>query len=216
MFAQFSAFVKSGPRFGRETAIGLSRAPSSPVQTMFDPATLRTLVIGLAVTAVIGVLSRWLALRGGPRASGERGHIAPNPGLVVTVSLIGLGLAGAAFYATLTQPDSFPAVLVGIGALALTLPTAASLLPDYAIEWTEDGLEGPASNWFPPFGPGRDFIAWADVATVGKDTLGNWFVEDRTGARIRWNFAYGGYGHLMAAVERNCPHLFDPHPGAVA
>jgi hypothetical protein len=183
---------------------------------MFDPATLRHLVIGLVVTALIGALSRWFVLRGAPPVQGERGHIRPNPPLILAVTLVGLGLAGAAFYATLTRPDSFPAVLVGIGALVLTLPTAASLLPDYAIEWTEDGLEGPASNWFPPFGPGRDFIAWGDVAGIGKDALGNWYVEDRTGARIRWNFAYGGYGHLMAAVERNCPHLFGPPPGAVA
>lgn len=183
---------------------------------MLDPSQYRTLIVGVAVTLLLAALSRLLARRGGHAVGDDRGHVAPNRAVIVAVTLIGLGIAASAFYATATQPDSFPAVLVGLAALVLTVPTAASLLPDYEIEWNEEGLEGPATGWFPPFGPGRDFIAWSDVVGVGKDALGNWYIEDRTGARIRWNFVYGGYAHLMAAVERHCPHLFDPPPAAVA
>ncbi len=183
---------------------------------MFENAHLQILTIGIAVTAAILVLSHCLLRRGNRQMGAERGHIAPDRPLILTAALVGLGLACIALNMTATQPYRVFAVLVGIGGLGLVLLAAMGLLPDHEIEWNEDGLEGPASTWLLPFGQGRDFIAWADVIGLGKDALGNWHVEDRTGDRICWSFVYGGHCDLIAAVERNCPHLSDPRPAAVA
>jgi hypothetical protein len=180
---------------------------------MIIESLVRTVVTGVVTLLVVGGLRRVLARAGRDRVSLTQGHITPSKPLTLTVTAIGGLIAAAAFYATLTDPDSFPAVLVGLAALLLAAATATGLMPVYDIYWNEHGVEGPASLLFPPFGPKRDYIAWSDVTDAGRDPLGNWFVADAAGNRIRWNYIYSGYAYLMAAVETQCPQAFrELHP----
>lgn len=182
---------------------------------MPDLPFLRSLVIGLAVALAMGVLHR-LFLRRGARAPGRSsGEIGPNAALVLSVCAIGLATAAAAFWATLAVPGSFSAPAVGAGALVLSAATASALHPGWRIAWTREGITGPATLLPRPGGPARASFAWNSITAAGRDMGGNFFVQHWDGTRIRWNFTYGGFGHLMQAVERNCPHLF-PGPETAA
>jgi hypothetical protein len=178
-----------------------------------DIIPLRSLASGLVAALVVLGLHSLLKHRGARLAGVGSGEIGPHTGLVLAVSTIGLGIAAAAFWATFTVPGSFPAPLVGAAALGMAVRSGWSLHPVWIIRWTAEGLEGPSATLPAPWD--RTQIAWDSITAAGRDMMGNFFVQHWDGTRIRWNFSYGGYGHLMAAVERNCPHLF-PRPEATA
>jgi hypothetical protein len=175
----------------------------------------RSLVIGLVVALLMAALHRLFFRHGARQIDHAGGEIAPNAALILATCAIGVAIAAAAFWATFTQPDSFPASVVGAGAVVLTLATGSALHPGWRIAWNRTGIRGPVTLLPRLSGPDQATLAWDSITAIGRDIGGNFFVEHWDGTRIRWNFTYGGYGHLMAAVERNCPHLF-PGPEATA
>ncbi|MGQ0564199.1 MAG: hypothetical protein ACT4OK_03890 [Gemmobacter sp.] len=175
------------------------------------PEVVSSLALGaLKGLVIFGVLSglAWLVSRARPRHSMlAEGRIAPSRGLIAVVVLIGAGLAVAAAFDA-TQGGGTAAVLVSAGAVLLTLLMATGLTPAYDVSWTGRTITGPTSNGVWPFGPSRATLAFDDVADVGCDSMGNWYVADAEGTRIRWNWSYAGYPAVMIAVEQACPHLF--------
>jgi hypothetical protein len=168
---------------------------------------LHKLAIFGAVVVTVYVISRIMA-RGAPdRPAAGTWRIAPSRPLVIAVCLLGLIIGGLALYGVWTTGGGAAPLVVCLGAFALAAATAACLSPDYAIVWDRDGIEGPGSLLFPPFGPLRTRLLWRDLVTAGTDPLGNWFVRDATGGTVRWNYAYAGHGALMQAVGDFCPHL---------
>jgi hypothetical protein len=146
------------------------------------------------------------------------GRIAPSRILSFGLLLVFLGISSAAAYAAFRTPSAdcacsgtastvIPAVLGAICAL-LALFCAMGLTRKWDITWDEDGIEGPTSLWFPPFGPRREKWMWERLEGVGG-TSGQWFVENAAGRRIRFNYSYPGYMQLMATIEDQCPWLFD-------
>ncbi len=212
MFAQILPPVKPLPYFCRNPRAGFANlATSGP--TVLDLIPMRSLASGFIAALVIVGLHRLLNQRGARAVGVCRGEIAPHTGLVLAVCAIGLFIAATAFWATFTVPGSFPAPLVGAGALVMTALSGWSLHPVWVIRWNAKCLEGPSATLPAPWS--RTAIAWDSITAAGRDSMGNFFVQHWDGTRIRWNFSYGGYGHLVAAVERNCPHLF-PEPAATA
>lgn len=167
---------------------------------------LHKLAIFGAVVVTVYTISRIMAGGAPDRPAAGTWRIAPSRPLVTAVCLLGLIIGGLALYGVWTTGGAAPLV-VSIGAFALTAATAACLSPDYAVLWDRDGIEGPGSLLFPPFGPRRTRLRWRDLVTAGTDPLGNWYVRDAAGRSVRWNYAYSGHGALMQAVEDFCPRL---------
>ena len=167
-----------------------------------DPILLITFLSGAALAAVFAYrLSRGHP----PIEGGPEGRMAPDPWRSGAVAPLAAGLGSA----VMVSGAGLPAILGGIGLLALAAVALIALSPIYDVQWTTDGLEGPSALLVPPFGPKRDFLLWRDLKRVGKDRWGNRFVEDGTGQRICWNWVFVGEGHLLARLETLRPDLFD-------
>lgn len=167
-----------------------------------DPILLITFLSGAALAAVFAYrLSRGHP----PIEGGPEGRMAPDPWRSGAVAPLAAGLGSA----VMVSGAGLPAILGGIGLLALAAVALIALSPIYDVQWTTDGLEGPSALLVPPFGPKRDFVLWRDLKRVGKDRWGNRFVEDAGGHRICWNWLYTGDGHLLARLETVRPDLFD-------
>jgi hypothetical protein len=175
---------------------------------MFETEALRHVLIGLIGALFIALVGVLIARAQPARAHVSGGRIVPDRPLIAGAVALALLLGGIALYAALTVPGSFPAHVIAGVALALGLATATGTSGYYAIDWDHAGLTGPGSLWrLPPANPPRIRIAWADVTDAGRDAMGNWYVADGAGRRIRWNWTYGGCGAFMEAVEAHCPWL---------
>ncbi|MFM2391045.1 MAG: hypothetical protein RLZZ437_2600 [Pseudomonadota bacterium] len=177
---------------------------------MLDNSFLRSIIIMVCVSAVLGLLGRIMAGRKPALDEDDDGMIAPNRVAMGAFALLCLLIGGVAGWAALTDADALvPAGLLSVAFLSFSAVMGTSLMPVYNIEWSEDGVTGPVSLWFPPFGPQRGTIYWEKIDSVGKDNMGNFYIEDRDGRRIRWNFAYNGFPVLMLRIEEECPWLFE-------
>jgi hypothetical protein len=175
---------------------------------MPDPQVLQALAVALATAAIATAVYRRLVPHA-PRIIGRySGETAPRPAVVLTLCLAGLAVAAAAFWTTFTSPQAFSAPVVGAAAAVLALAAACTLHPDWMIRWSPEGIEGPVSPLPYPGAPDRASFAWDSITATGRDAAGGFFVQHWDGTRIRWGLTYGDHSHLMAAVARNCPHLF--------
>lgn len=166
---------------------------------------LLSILCFLCAGAAAGAMAWRLSRRRPLVAGGPEGRAAPDAGRAGPLASAAAGL-GAGLIAL--APFGLPLVL-GLGCLALAAVALVSLLPEYEVVWTPDGLEGPSALLVPPFGPRRDFILWRHLQRIGRDAFGNRFVEDRDGNRITWNWLYAGEGHLLARLETVRPDLMD-------
>lgn len=193
---------------------------------------LKPVIIGGGVAATFAAI-RFFTARSQPATLDQTetaGRIAMSRPLIVGFSLLCLGIAGVALYAAFFAPPpdcacksaaswAVPAVLGGFF-LLVALLMLTSLSGGWEVCWDEDGIEGPTSVLPPPFGPRRKRVFWEHLDAAGQDSNG-WFVQARSGRRIRWNFFYSGYPALMLRIEEECPWLFDdpgppPPPAATA
>jgi hypothetical protein len=51
-------------------------------------------------------------------------------------------------------------------------------------------------------------LHYDDIAKVGINLGGYYFVQNKTGHRIIWNYMYGGYPQLNEAIMTARPDLF--------
>lgn len=162
---------------------------------------LSFLLAGVATAALAARLAR----RRPPALGGPEGRAAPDSwraGAVATAACA----AGAGL---VTSGTGLAGMAAGLCLLALAAVALIAMDPGYEVVWTSDGLEGPSALWLPPFGPKRDFLLWRSLRRIGRDALGNRFIEDEAGNRVRWNWLYAGAGHLLARLETVRPDLFD-------
>ncbi len=176
-------------------------------------ASIEHLVLTAILLAVSGLafaaIRRFIA-RSGPKAlQGDGGSVGPSRVLVGLTVLIGTAVGAVALYAFVSKNGGTPALVVGLGAILLSIVSATNFWPIYDISWGAKGISGPTSLWFPPIGPKRKHLEWDRIAGAGQAPNGNWFVVDRDGSKVMWNWVYCGYAHLIDAVTDNCPHLFD-------
>ena len=172
---------------------------------------LTTLLISLVLTGLV-----WLVSRSRKAALAPLTHrIAPSPGLTIGVGIGSVAMAVLIlwlFSFQRGQPDFADrlvvvAMVTGFGGGGLAMFSLLS--PRYVIAWSDRTMTGPLSIiGIPPFGPARGTIAFADIDHVGTDRLGNFYVADAAGRRLRWNWVYGGYPALMLAIETARPDLF--------
>ena len=171
-------------------------------------AALIGVAVSVAVTAAWIVAARLLAPWDKPRVnSGNAGVIRPWPPLwllmAVFFALIAAGGAGHAIVNLETQSSrvwmfaiaGFIAVL-GWCSLLTALPTAR-------LEWSESGVEGPASQ----FASTRRRLFWRDIERCGKSAWGYYFLEDRTRQRVFWSWCYIGARHFWRALLQHRPDL---------
>lgn len=138
------------------------------------------------------------------------GRIRPNRALIAALTLGALGMAGLALTAAARWNGGAAAVGVGAGFLVLAGLVATSLSSAYDVTWTAESVTGPATHGVWPFGPRRETVRFADIAEAGRIWTGSLYVRDGAGRRVLWNYTYGGYTALMAAIERARPDMFGP------
>ena len=175
---------------------------------LLDTPYLRHLVMGVGVTALLFALREFLQGRRPAEEDGDCGRIEPNAYLIAAIGLTGVAFAVSAIAAAVNGSGGIAAWVVGTAALGMAALSLASLRPGYEIIWDEEGIEGPVTVFIPLKTPQRARLLWEDLEQVGIDG-GNWFVQDLSGRRIRWNSLYAGYPVFMTRVEDECPWLFD-------
>jgi hypothetical protein len=186
-------------------------------QAMLDNDFLRKMVVIFGTMGIIWLITQFMARAKPKHEDEESGRIAPNRILTVAMVLLMSVIAAIALWAAFNDPDAFvPAGLIGSVFLFFAVISSTSLFPMYDVEWNEDGVTGPLTMWFPPFGPKRGQIYWEHIENCGKDNMGSWFVEDKSGKRIRWNWVYSGFPALMLRIEEECPWLFEGPPPTAA
>lgn len=171
---------------------------------------------GVAVRAMV-----WLAARSRPAAQDAdtnqgSGRIRPSRPLMAVCTLLGLGVGGVALYGASLALDPNCACQAGSWRIPAALGTAFVLLGLYCslsltsgwdMRWDQDGVEGPTSMLFPPFGPRRERLSWEDIVAIGGNS-NSWYVETPKGRRMWWNSFYAGYPKFMLTVENRRPDLF--------
>jgi hypothetical protein len=166
------------------------------------------LLKGFLLMAILTLIA-WGMSRARPAEAGPAGgRIRPNRVLIAALSLGALGIAGLALTAAARWNGGTPALLAGGGFLALGALVATSLTSAYDVTWTAESLTGPATHGVWPFGPRRDTVRFADITGAGQTWSGSLYVSDGAGRRVMWNYTYGGYTALMAAIERARPDMF--------
>lgn len=169
---------------------------------------LKPLIVGAVVALVLRVVVRAMA---GAAPAGQ-GRVRCSRRATILMAVLCAGFAAFVAYAGSYQPHHpVPPILATIGTLG-ALYTLGWLDPAFDVVWDDRGLEGPASYQVWPLGPGRVRIAYRDIAGLGLDRGGSWFVEDREGKRVRWSFLYPGFPALMQEIEARRPDLFPEEP----
>jgi hypothetical protein len=180
---------------------------------MLDNDLLRSIIVGLGTGAIIWMIAQ-LTARAKPKTEeGQFGRIAPNRVLTIGMILLLSVISSVALWAAFNDPKALvPAGAIGTFFLFFAAVSSTSLFPMYDVEWDENGVTGPMNLWFPPFGPKRGKILWEHIENCGKDNMGSWFIQGKSGQRIRWNWIYSGFPALMIRVEKECPWLFEGPP----
>ena len=188
---------------------------------MPDMLSLRHIAIALATAAILFLVRAVLAHTPPRRATSEGGTIAPNKTMIWGMTLASLALAALPLalwyreYGWIWKHISFWqsgggwALIVGAVFTAFAGVIATSLTRRFDVTWDGDGVTGPASYGIPPFGPRMATVRFDDIADLGTDWLGSWYVENARRDRVRWNYVYSGYPALMEAIVSRRPDLFD-------
>ncbi len=98
--------------------------------------------------------------------------------------------------------------LPGLFCLSMALLSLTGLARVFRVTWDARGITTPAVFCGMPWPGKRRFISWDSLARAGCDILGNQFVMDTFGQKLRWNFSYRGHRALMRAVAAYRPDLF--------
>ena len=90
---------------------------------------------------------------------------------------------------------------------ALCLACASQLTKGASIEWSEQSLTGPASEWtFTPW-IRRNEIEWEEATSCGTTPMRSWFLESRDGRRVYWSCLHRGWGLLRDEIRKRRPDL---------
>lgn len=180
-------------------------------------------VLGPFIIAfLVGIIMLWL-LRANLRhrdvwSAATLGMIRPNTLQYLILGVMGLILTGAFIYfarvslLTFLYEQLWLAIPGTLAFGAMTwMSVSMALSPAYHVTWTHDTLSGPASHWFPPFGPGRTTLGYDQLTTFGTDWTDSFFVCGPDGRKIRWSYLYKGFGalHEQLAIQR--PDLFEDY-----
>jgi hypothetical protein len=162
-------------------------------------------VIGMVTFAIFARLVAGGSSRGGPVAvqgvlTISRIYVA---GSVIVMGGLGLLLLGPWIVSASPAPT-----YLGLFCIMMASLSPISLLPIFRTTWDAQGIMTPASFGGMPWPGPRRFFAWGSLAAVGADLMGNSFVVDSAGRRLRWNFSYRGHRALMRAVAAYRPDLF--------
>lgn len=102
------------------------------------------------------------------------------------------------------------AVVGVVGGLVLAAFMSPSVTAIHAVNWTADGIEGPAKLFGGTLGTRRTTIEWPDVVAAGKTPTGYWYLEASDGRRVHWSYLYPGFTCLTAVIRERCPNLLLP------
>lgn len=175
---------------------------------------LQPILGGLLTAAILAWLARAMSRsRSAVDADGTQ-RIMLHRGLLAGLILGSTALSGAAFYGA-TGHNGGPAawgVAIVFGLVALG--TLGSFSRAYDVNWTATSVTGPASYGMAPFGPRRAHIRFNEIAELGIDAMGSFYVRTAEGEKVRWNWVYQGHEDLNAAIESARPDLFDEPPPA--
>lgn len=143
------------------------------------------------------------------RISKNNGTITPNKVVTGVVSLLCIAMGSIIFYIVIVhQYSSLWNANTLIGTFLATffllggLVVATSLSSVFDVTWDADTISGPTSYLFPPFGPTRATFQYSEIEDMGIDAMQSWYVENKHGERIRWNYIYSGYSELMLHLEK--------------
>jgi len=145
-----------------------------------------------------------------------RGVIRPNRLQYLLFGGLGLILTGGfAFFARYSVMIfiyeqlwlAVPGIVI-FGAMTWMMISMA-VFPSYRVTWNDHSLTGPASHWFPPFGPGRATLNYHELTEIGSDWTDSFYVGGPNGEKIRWSYLYKGFGALNEQIALQRPDLFD-------
>jgi hypothetical protein len=170
---------------------------------------LQPLLGGLLTAAILAWIARSLSRSRAAEAVNGTRRITPHRGLLGGLIAGSAALSATALYAAMFHGGDPAAWGVGIVFGLIAIGTLFTFSSAYSVEWDSDVITGPASYGCAPFGPRRGSIAFAEITEIGIDALGSFFVRDRDGLKLRWNWIYRGYEDLHEAIATARPDLVE-------
>lgn len=159
----------------------------------------------------MAALNLWLQKSKPHRVSATSGTIRPERLTAWFTVASGGVFCLLAIAILLTDPSqSLIAAVVGVMGLAIAGFMFPSVTSIHAVNWDEDGIEGPSKTFGPTLGLARTRIAWADIVGSATTITSYWYIKAADGRRIYWSYLYKGHGALADALARYRPDLSHP------
>lgn len=166
------------------------------------------LVIGAAVMTVQAILFR-LQRRNAPMQDGWR-YLAPGP-MVWTGLVLGFGLTGLFSYVYLFVGSARPdaefqmkmLLILTVSFNLLTVLIAYSTVVE-EVRWSETGIERRTLLF------SRRAMTWPQLAAVGIEMSGYWWIRSYEGPKIRFSPYSNGFDQLVRKIAENLPTDLPP------
>jgi hypothetical protein len=158
--------------------------------------------------AILSVLA-WVIGRAKPDAlNADKGTIRPERISATVTIIFGVAIFGVSLALMVYEKAWVGLIGIFTGA-AMAGFMAPSLTAVHAVNWDEEGVEGPSKTFGLTLGVARTRIAWSDITATGTTQTSYWYIEAKDGgrSRIHWSYLYKGHQTLRATLGHHCPDV---------